>query len=163
MSHLTTSKSIILIDTSVFCNILNLPGYNQKEREVYDAYVEHVKNEDTLLLPMAVVLETGNHIAQISNGHERRKRAELFLSQIRDSISGVSPWTPTPFWQNERVLNWLPDFPDFATRQIGMGDLSIIKEWEYQHQLHRHRRVKIWSIDGDLDGYDYVPYGTRSS
>jgi hypothetical protein len=35
-----------------------------------------------------------------------------------------------------------------------MGDLSMIKEWERQCELHRARRVFIWSLDGHLAGYD---------
>jgi len=40
----------------------------------------------------------------------------------------------------------------------GMGDLSIIKEWERQCALNKARRVFIWSLDGnDLCAYDREP------
>lgn len=35
-----------------------------------------------------------------------------------------------------------------------MGDLSIIKAWEAARTRHPNRRVRIWSLDGDLQSYD---------
>jgi hypothetical protein len=39
-------------------------------------------------------------------------------------------------------------------RGAGMGDLSIIKEWEkFKRKIPDHR-VFIWSLDSHLQGYD---------
>jgi len=42
-------------------------------------------------------------------------------------------------------------------RGAGMGDLSIIKEWEKFKRKVPDRRVFIWSLDSDLQGYDHCP------
>jgi len=42
-------------------------------------------------------------------------------------------------------------------RTVGMGDLSIIKEWEEAKKRTPYLRVFIWSLDNDLRGYDYQP------
>lgn len=39
-------------------------------------------------------------------------------------------------------------------REIGLGDLSIIREFEHQSRRHQGRRVLIWSYDEHLRGYD---------
>jgi hypothetical protein len=40
----------------------------------------------------------------------------------------------------------------------GMGDVSLIAEWERQRLLYPDRRVRIWSHDRrDLSGYDTHP------
>ena len=49
------------------------------------------------------------------------------------------------------------DYPDHAMQGAGMGDLSIVKEWERQCDLNRARRVLIWSFDEHLAGYDREP------
>lgn len=150
--------SVVLIDTSVFCNIVPVPGRDQNQPEVVAEFEALIQAGTTLLLPMTAVLETGNHIAKMENGAKRRKTAANFCRLVLDAINGNAPWTPTPFWEMDAMENWLDEFPDAAMRGRGMGDLSIIKEWERQCQLNRARRVRIWSLDTkDLDGFDRAP------
>jgi hypothetical protein len=144
----------VLIDTSVFCNIVPVPGFDQKREEAVARLEDLIREGATLLLSMAAVLETGNHIAQLTDGRVRRKTALAFCKQVMDAIDGSAPWTPTPFWDIEALKHWLGESPQAATEGKAMGDLSMIKEWERQCELHRARRVFIWSLDGHLAGYD---------
>ena len=146
--------SIVLMDTSVFCNVLDVPGFNQNRDSILTELEERIQSRNTLLLPMAAVLETGNHIAQLAGGDVRRTLAQRFCNKVSEAIDGNSPWIPTPFWEVEQLRIWLSEFTDHAMRGVGMGDLSIIKEWERQCELFPRRRVTIWSLDGDLQGYD---------
>ena len=150
--------SIALIDTSVFCNIIPVPGFDQNHEEILGELDGFIQSDTTLLLPMAAVIETGNHIAHVPNGHARRKAAQKFCLEVGNAIDGEAPWTPTPFWDVDVLRKWLHEFPDQAMRKVGMGDLSIIKEWERQCALNQARRVFIWTLDGtDLGGYDRKP------
>jgi hypothetical protein len=106
---------------------------------------------------MTAVIETGNHIAHVSDGQKRRLSAHRFCKLVKDAIAGTAPWTPTPFWEFEDMKEWLDEFPDSAMQEKGLGDLSIVKEWERQCQLHRARRVRIWAIDDHLEGFDREP------
>jgi len=149
--------SIALIDTSVFCNVISVPGLNQNRDDVLEELENLLDQQTTLLLPMAAVLETGNHVAQCPGGRPRRKAAERFCEKVMEAIDGAAPWTPTPFWDLDLLCEWLGQFPDHAMRGVGMGDLSIIKEWDRQCALNPARRVFIWSLDGHLAGYDRKP------
>lgn len=150
--------SIALIDTSVLCNIIPVPGFDQDRDEILSEMERLIDQRTTLLLPMAAVIECGNHIAQLGSGGVRRTAAQRFCEQVGNAIDGKAPWTPTPFWDVDALRKWLHEFPDQAMREVGMGDLSIIKEWERQCALNRARRVFIWSLDGsDLGGYDRKP------
>jgi len=147
--------SIVVMDTSVFCNVLDVPGFNQNRDTILTEMEEFIRSRATLLLPMAAVLETGNHIAQLAGGGGvRRVVAQRFAQSVGAAIDGTLPWTPTPFWDVEQLRLWLSEFPEHAMREVGMGDLSIIKEWERQCSLFPRRRVAIWSLDGDLKNYD---------
>ena len=147
--------SIVLMDTSVFCNVIDVPGFNQDRDSVLTELEDLIRNRNTLLLPMAAVLETGNHIAQITGGGGVRRTVALrFADSVSKAIDGALPWTPTPFWDVEQLRIWVSQFPESAMRGVGMGDLSIIKEWERQCILFSRRRVTIWSLDGDLQGYE---------
>lgn len=150
--------SIALIDTSVLCNIVPVPGLDQHRGEILSELEHHIRSRTTLLLPLAAVVETGNHIAHVPDGQKRRSSARSFCEELGKAIDGQSPWTPTPFWDVAGLRSWLPEFPDRAMKRIGMGDLSIIKEWERQCAWHPTRRVFIWALDRkDLSGYDRKP------
>lgn len=153
--------TICIIDTSAFCNVLDIPGKNQHRDEARNAFRQFIEEEADLLLPLAAVYETGRHIAQLANGGQRRRVAERFVEQVQFAIEGTAPWTPTPLPAAQDFAAWLADFPDAAMRALSLADLSIIKLWEAQCELHPARRVMIWTYDAaDLGGYDHKPKAT---
>jgi hypothetical protein len=129
-------------------------GRDQDHASVVAELKRLISEKTTLLLPLAAVVETGNHIAQHGDGRERRQAAERFGNDVSAAIEGLAPWTPTPFFELDAMRSWLAEFPNHAMRGLGLGDLSIVKEWERQCRLHPGRRVYIWSLDGHLGGYD---------
>lgn len=150
-------SAIRIVDTSVFCNILGVPNRSQNQGKAINELTRYRERGDSLLLPMAAVYETGNHIAQQGEGSERREVAELFVKQVQKAMEGESPFSPTQIHNSEEVKGWLEDFPDDAMRGIGIGDRSIIEIWSQQCTLNQARRVVIWAYDDDLDGYDREP------
>ena len=96
---------------------------------------------DKLLLPIAAVYETGNHIAQASGGSQRRPVAERFAKQVRRAIDGEIPLSPIQINDTDEVRGWLSGFPDDAMHGVGIGDLLIITVWEQQCDLNPSRRV----------------------
>ncbi|MBF0425617.1 MAG: hypothetical protein HQL66_07340 [Magnetococcales bacterium] len=103
---------------------------------------------------MATILETGNHISHHTDGHVRRKWSEEFVSDVRKTIRGDAPWKPCAFPTLVSIETWLAEFPSYATKEIGFADLSIIKDWEKARQDYPGYRVRIWSLDRHLVGYD---------
>lgn len=149
--------AICIVDTTVFCNLLNVPNRSQQHEETVTQLAQYVDQRDHLLLPLATIYETGNHIAQNGDGRQRRATASLFAQQVREALDGTSPFTPTPVPGVSEMTEWLAEFPDRAAAKIGFGDLSIIKLFEQTCAKNRARRVFIWSYDDDLDGYDRPP------
>ena len=149
--------AVVLVDTSVFLNVLDVPAFNQHRQRILQRFEEFVRNRAHLLLPMAAVFEAGNHIAQLNDGRVRRERAGHFAQMVRDAIDGNAPWRPIRSPTLEEIRAWLNGFPNYAMRGIGMGDVSIIQEWESARARHPHLRVLIWSLDDELAAYDYQP------
>ena len=90
-----------------------------------------------------------------SAGRRRRDFVEFVIDR---PSSGDSPFTATPLFEEpESLLEWLDEFPDWAGRGSGFGDLTILKEFDRQCALNPSRRVYIWSADGHLSGYDRQP------
>lgn len=148
---------VAIVDTSVFCNVLNIPKLNDEREKVIKELRQFLEKGTNLLLPMAVVYETGNHIAHISEGRSRRKCAQFFVEQVEQAIAGETPWTVMQVPTLDEVKLWLTGFPDSATEGKGMADLSIVQEWEKSRRLFPNRRVFIWSLDTHLQGYDSHP------
>ena len=147
------ATAVCILDTSVFCNILEVPDKCQHQGAVIKELEAKIKASESILLPLAAIVETGNHIAQRGDGRVRRQCAERFVKQVRGALEGQAPWTPTFLPDAEQILSWLAEFPDGTMRGEGFGDLSIIKEFHRQCELHRARRVYIWSLDGHLQSY----------
>jgi len=147
-------SAVILVDTSIFLNILDIPGKNQDRLSTLDKFMAMIDLGDSLLLPMAAIIETGRHIAHLGDGGLRRRCAELYVDQVRQALNGSAPWQPTSFPKKETILSWLGAFPDNAMRGLSLTDLSIVKEWEKACDMHPNRNVRIWSLDEHLGGYD---------
>ena len=147
--------TVRIVDTSVFCNILAVPGRCQDHEDVIAELREFIDQGDTLLLPMAAVYETGNHIAHATTG--RHQTAKRFKEQVQGALDGENPFEPTQIHDVDEVRTWLDDFPKHAAQGIGIGDRSIISVWEAMCERTPSRRVVIWAYDGDLSGYDRKP------
>ena len=120
---------IVIVDTSVLLNVLDVPGFNQHRGTVLERFGEFVEAAANLLLPMGAVFETGNHIAQLRDGRQRRGSAEAFRDRVREALEGRAPWRliPGPVAdQLAELADSLDSFPDYAMRGVGMVDLSIV-------------------------------------
>ena len=145
---------IVIVDTSVLLNVLDVPGFNQQRPTVLGRFGELVGAASNLLLPMGAVFETGNHIAQLPDGQRRRRYAEVFRDRVREALEGRAPWTLVPVPDAGQLADSLDSFPEYAMRSVGMVDLSIVKAWERACARHPRQRVSIWSLDHHLAGYD---------
>ena len=148
---------VCLVDTSVLCELLRVPGKSSQSvhEETVAEFDQKVSAKHTLLLPVAAILETGNHIAHAST--KRRATAERFVSLVRLAIEGDAPFKVTQPISVEEIASWLDHVADDADRELSLGDRSIIAEWERERVIHRGGRVYIWSLDNHLRGYDADP------
>ncbi len=144
--------AIVIVDSSVLLNILDVPDRNQNKAAVLSQLGQLIENNDHLFIPMAAIVEVGNLIAHVKDGVQRRSAAQRFVKEVHSALADEAPWKPINFPSNEVVLSWLDEFPDSATRGMGMGDLSIRKEWQQCCQKYSMSHVWVWSLDADLAG-----------
>ncbi|CAN7782624.1 hypothetical protein LJR296_008125 [Cupriavidus necator] len=146
--------AICLIDTSVFVEIINVPGKANQHNDVVQLLGQKIDDGESLFLPMATIIETGNHIGQNGDGGQRRACAQRFVEQVSLALQGGSPFKPVSFLTQEETRALLAEFEEHATRGSGLGDLSIIHDWQRVCAQNVARRVYIWSFDGHLAAYD---------
>lgn len=150
------SKGLILLDTSVMLEILQVPEKSTPGSPIPDKFNAMLgSNEYTLYLPIATVIETGNHIAQIKRkgGKVRRIIAQEFVSKVKMAIAGTTPFKALE-WEAREMADWIVSFPDCAARGESFGDLSIIEQFNRLcQQPPMEQPIRIWSGDGHLASY----------
>lgn len=159
-------SSVCLIDTSVFLNLLNVPNRNQDMVQVVADYKVYSENECIFILPMATILETGNHIAQNGDGQTRRETAQRFCDVVLGAFEGVAPYRPIEFPSSQDIATWLNEFPEKAGQNkspaklregTSFGDLSIIKDFKKCCTKFSMSEIFIWSLDEDLNTFHHTP------
>ncbi|ROQ71899.1 hypothetical protein [Vibrio crassostreae] len=155
-------SAICIIDTSIFLNILDVPNRNDQREGVLASFEEYIELGATFILPMATIVETGNHIAQNGDGGTRRRVARKFCEQVEAALKDEAPYKVSEFPKPIEVLTWLERFPDEAGQNkapakpnegTSFGDLSIIEEFNKCVSKFSMSEVFIWSLDSDLAAY----------
>jgi hypothetical protein len=144
--------NIWIIDTTVFLNILDVPGSNSDRDDILEELKQRIKVNDLFFLPFVVLIESGNPIAKL-NRNLRFNKAEQFVAHVKQALNNEAPYKTLKFPERGEFLEWLEGFPEMASREIGFADYSIIKDWEEQARLFPGWSVRIWSLDQHLQGY----------
>lgn len=149
-------KKVAFIDTSVLCNLVPVPGRAQSVAEVRSDLKEKIDSGWGFILPIMTVIETGNHIAHISNGGQRRETAQKFADIMRAVHEGKTPWILHDVAWNSTFLEALlagadtgSGYVDQATAGVGMGDLCILTE-RADYERRTEIRATVWSLDTHL-------------
>jgi len=129
------SKRVLILDTSVLCCWLQVPG-KEKAGPADDRWnharidnllrQERVKGS-TFVLPIATLIETGNHIAQA--GSQRFERASSLAKYLQEAADAQSPWAAftdqSPLWQPENLRLLANSWPPLANGGTTIGDATI--------------------------------------
>ena len=155
-------NKVIIIDTSVFCVYLKLPGWTSCGKGAntwdFESIDQKLKNEETkgtsFVLPLATIIETGNHISQ-STGN-RYQLAERFGSIMIDCADDKDPWTAfsqqADLWTDETLKNLAGTWPELAAQKISIGDATIKEVADYYARTG-YIEVEIFSGDAGLKAY----------
>jgi len=123
-------KAVGILDTSVLLELLRVPGRFSQAEAVTKEVVRRHEEGHSLLLPLAAILETGNHIARVTDGTLRRQVAERFVGLIRLALGGQAPFTPIDDVGSEQVATWCEHFVAWAPPAAqSLTDLSIKLVW----------------------------------
>lgn len=151
--------AVVFIDTSVLCNLLEVPGRNQDRDVVLDDYRRRSTARNQFVLPIATVIETGNFIAQLKDGRVRRDVASRFHKTLIMVALGKSPWVLHDIAWNAAFLQNLlrgcdsgADYVELTMQGLGAGDLCILTE-RHSFQTRSRLPTEIWTLDTGLRSY----------
>lgn len=154
-------KKVLIIDTSILCVWLQVTdmdrcGPNNDQwtyKRICDKITEEQKDGTTFILPMATIIETGNHIAH-ANG-DRHTMASKLADKIIDATNAASPWAAfteqKELWNSEGLRALASHWEKTAISGQSLGDASIVDVANYYAKLGFE--VEILTGDQDLKAY----------
>jgi hypothetical protein len=156
------SKRVLILDTSVLCCWLRVPGKDEAG-PVHDRWdhariaqlLEKERGKDsTFVLPIATLIETGNHIAQAPG--QRFERASDLAAYLNEAANAQSPWAAftdqSSLWASDNLRRLAETWPTLATGGTSIGDHTIKDVADYYAQAGYF--VEILTGDAGLKAYE---------
>lgn len=155
-------RKVLIIDTSILCVYLKVPHMDDcgSDNDKWDyARVaqkinEEIEQNSLLVLPLATLIETGNHIAQASG--ERYASAEGLANIIVKAATAEEPWAAFTFqnklWSEENLLKLAKEWPRLAASGLSIGDTTIKDVAEFY--VEAGSVVEILTGDEGLKAYE---------
>ena len=155
------TKKVLILDTSVLCCWLRIPGKetagpldDQWTPERIDALIEEDKQRSTFVLPLATLIETGNHIAQAAN--RRHECAIALASHLAATADAQTPWAAftdqSALWESDQLKVLAESWPGLAVGGTSIGDATIKDVAEHYAKAGFH--VEILTGDAGLKAYE---------
>jgi len=156
-------RNVLIIDTSILNCWLQVPGKEtcgsggdkwdfQRIKELLE---QESNNGSTFVLPVATLIETGNHIAQ-STG-DRFQLAKKLTKILDASIIEEEPWAAfghqATLWEKEKLAKLSNEWPELAAQGLGIGDATIKDVAEYYAKTGSFT-VQILTGDKGLKSYE---------
>ncbi len=129
------SRRVLILDTSVLCCWLQVPGKEEagpSHDRWHHARIDKLLEQErakgsTFVLPIATLIETGNHIAQAPNYRFERARHLAFC--LRSAADAQSPWAAftdqSSLWQSANLRLLADSWPELARGGLSIGDATI--------------------------------------
>jgi hypothetical protein len=151
-------RKVLIIDTCLICVWLQVPGMeicgSDNDRWDYERVDNKIQQEiaksTTLVLPLATVIETGNHIAQARA--KKYETAVAFAKIMSCAADETSPWAAFSdqivLWEATALKDLATKYPTLAAQRTSMGDASIVElGWHYYHKGYQ---VEFLTADEQL-------------
>ncbi len=155
-------SKILVIDTSILCVWLKVPGMGtcgpDHDRWDYSRVNGKIEEEErekaTFVLPLATIIETGNHISQSSG--MRKECADALAHLMAKAAEQQSPWAAfadqSTLWTPENLKAVAEYWPALAAQRLSLGDATIKDVAEYYAQIGYS--VEILTGDQGLKAYE---------
>lgn len=155
-------RKVLIIDTCILCVFLGVPDMDDcgpdNDKWDYERVSKKIQteisNSSLLVLPMATLIETGNHIAQ-ANG-ERYDVANKLSEIIIKVANEEEPWAAFTFqsklWTEDNLIKLAEIWPKLAVQGISIGDATIKDVAEYY--ADSGYSVEILTGDQGLKAYE---------
>ena len=161
------ARKVLILDTSILCVWLRIPNMDTiaKTGEKPVTHADVIKTIDMetaastrIVLPLASIIECGNHITQISR-KDSQKYVDEFAEFIEKALDGTKPWdiftTQTELLSTEGLRKLVAEWKELSCSGLSMGDVSIKQVAEYYNS--KGFTAEIYTGDTGLKAYQPAP------
>lgn len=154
-----------IIDTSYLLEFLELPARStpNSAREIKLRLGRAIQSGDRLYVPVPVLFELANFIAQVPHEERRKALARWFAKTVKSSVEEGNPFVLVPVGGRDimldlaELLSLCETFArSFAHRQVGLTDTSIIEQAKRLKKNYAGTGclVHIWTRDKALKRHE---------
>lgn len=159
-----TTIRIYVVDTSYLLELYRVDGCSQEEGHlsVLQKFRENIETGQ-FFVPISVLFELANHIADIHDSQRRRSLADKLRTNIESSVSEQTPWVVTHATDAQGLDDLLSALNESATRfadefsaqRLGLTDTTVILEAErlrkkFVSDSLRNYQIHIWTRHSEL-------------
>lgn len=152
---------VVFLDTSVLLNLLDVPHNNSDHAEIREEFRRLAADVTTFVVPVTAVVETGNAIARLPGGNERRACMTRLADWLRTALTATAPLAVSGVAWDESFLIALLDgggarmpLVEFATCGVGSGDAGLLLEVErYRSKVPSATPIAVWTLDEALNAH----------
>ena len=159
------AKNIFFIDTCILLEILQVPQkFNTKDSEKHTKLLRErsTDNNSLIIMPISVIVETGNHINQIQDSTRRSECYNKYIDILSSITNGTAPWQLFGYDYKNKDLERIIDLSnELFFSKVGMGDILILDSFnKYLETLPQGRKynIEIWTKDKHLAGRSIKDY-----
>lgn len=154
------AKKVLIMDSCVLCVWLKVSGKETfgsgAERVDYAMVEAKIEQEEkaktTFVLPLASIIETGNHITHAADNYTQ---IQQFADWMVASADETTPWAAFTqqgaLWNTEGLKALAERWRKAAPAKQSLGDASIVDVANYYYQLGYE--VEIFTGDQMLKSY----------
>lgn len=166
-----------VIDTSYLLELYRVDHCSEEEahERVKAKFSEAIDARDRLYVPVPVLYELANHIADIKDSNNRKRLAKQLSQHVQTALEESTPWAITHL-TDEADVTVLMDalrkhaehFAEiFALEKLGLTDTAVVLEAERlrkryksdnlrKYQIHiwtRHQAIKVKEPDSEMNPF----------
>jgi hypothetical protein len=156
-------NKVLIVDTSILCVWLKVPGKDSCgpkndlwNWERVESYIQNeIKKESILVMPLAAIIETGNHISQAEG--DRYTVAVKFADLIISAADQLTPWAAftaqSALWDKDGLKRLAKEWPELAKSRLSIGDATI----KHVAELYALTGCEVEILTGDQGLKSYEP------
>lgn len=153
-------KETRFIDTSILVEILGVPDKCSDSDKFRKELVEFYKKPNaTLIMPISVLIETGNHVNHIKDGSRKTEVLDKFYDILNMFLTNSSPWSFYGYnFTVDDTRRIIEHYKVVVYSKVGIGDVFILDAYnQYVEQLKANKKqnhlISIWTLDEHLSSY----------
>jgi hypothetical protein len=156
---------LIVVDTSYLLELFQVPDCSSERAygPIYQRFENARHITDQLQVPLPVLFELGNHVADVKNGESRKRLATELVDAVDVWLTGEAPLTIVSSMNDARTVQDFRDavtgltqeFKTLAPDRQGLTNAAIALEAKRLRHKHKNSSLKtylvhIWTTDKKL-------------